>query len=134
MPEKKRESALKSALMAEIKAHLPGFVAQRHEDVRTSGTPDLSLTGRARTSWWEFKHGTPDFESHGIQELTMLRLAASSFHARYVVWEERRGVKRTLVVHPKHIECEDLGAVAEAWWVEFDLRQLVDHMRRVHGA
>jgi hypothetical protein len=121
------ESGLKSALLRAIKAGLPGFVALRHEDVRTCGIPDLSLTGLGRTTWWECKHAAPDCGSTGIQELTMLRLAAAG-SARYVVWEERRGVKRTLVVHPRHLG--DL--LPEAWTTGFDHRWLVEQMRKAH--
>lgn len=123
------ESLLKSALIKELKLQLPGFVALRHADVRTSGIPDLSLTGRTHTTWWEFKHGTPSFASSGIQELTMLRLAAAGY-ARYVVWEEKLGIRRTLVVHPRQIGAVD----AEAWCTGFDHRFVVAFMRKVHGA
>jgi hypothetical protein len=123
----KDESGLKSKLMAQIKLDLPKFVALRHEDVRTAGIPDLSLTGFARTTWWEFKHATPDFESHGIQELTMLRLAAAGF-ARYVIWQERGGVKRTLIVHPKHIRT----LLTETSCSGHDYQFLTDYMRKVH--
>lgn len=121
------ESGLRSALMREVKLVLPGFTALRHEDVRTSGIPDLSLTGLKRTTWWEFKHGTPDFDSTDIQELTMLRLAAAGY-ARYVIWHEKRGIKRTLVVHPKHLG--DL--TPEVWCVGFDHRFIVEFMRSAH--
>ena len=123
----RNESALKSAFMKEIKASLPGFVALRHEDVRTAGIPDLSLTGCGKTSWWEFKHSVNGFDSTGIQELTMLRLSAAGF-ARYVIFEDKRGIKRTLVLHPKHLS--DL--VAEAWCVGFDMRWLVEQVRKAH--
>lgn len=126
------ESTLKSALMRQIRDDLPGFVAQRHEDVRTSGIPDISLDGRARGSWWECKYGTPDFQSSGIQELTMLRLAAASY-ARYIIWEERDGRKRTMIVHPRHIGERDLHGFAEAWCVGFNQRFVVDQMGKVHG-
>lgn len=105
MPVKHDESSLKSALMRELRLTLPKFVALRHEDVRTCGIPDLSLTGLGRTTWWEFKHANPRFESQGVQELTMLRLAACGY-ARYVVWEEdaNGGAQRTLIVHPKKMQ------------------------------
>jgi len=90
--------------MEQIKLHMKGFVALRHEDVRTAGIPDLSLTGHGKTSWVEVKHGTPDFDSQGIQELTMLRLAAAGY-ARYLIYLENKdgSNKRTLIVHPKKL-------------------------------
>ena len=122
------ESSLKSSWMAQMKSDAPGFVAIRHEDVRTSGIPDASITGCGRTTWWEAKYGTPDFQSTGIQELTMLRLSAAGY-ARYVIWEERKGVRRTLIVHPKHLA--DL--TPESWCVGFDMKWLVNEVRKAHG-
>lgn len=123
----RNESGLKSALMKQVKLQLPGFVALRHEDVRTAGIPDLSLTGNGRTTWWEFKHGDPDFASTGIQELTMLRLSVAGF-ARYVVWEEKEDVRRTLVLRPKNLT--DL--IPEWWCSGFDHGAVVDYMKLVH--
>lgn len=123
------ESYLKSALMKELKLQLPGFVALRHEDVRSAGIPDMSLTGGGRTTWWEFKLAAPRFASRGIQELTMLQLAAAGF-ARYVVWEEKRSVMRTLIVHPKRIGT----LMPEDWCTGFDMQFIVDFMRKVQHA
>jgi hypothetical protein len=117
----RNESKLKSKLMDEFKARLPGFVAIRHEDVRRSGIPDVSLTGCGKD---EVKHGDPDFGSSGVQELTMLRLAAAGF-ARYVIYlEDKDGDnKRTLIVHPKKLgtlepECQCVGH-DHHWVVEY---------------
>lgn len=122
------ESGLKSKLLKQISLRLPGFIALRHEDVRSSGIPDLSLTGFGRTSWWEFKHAAPTLKSKGIQELTMLRLAGAGF-ARYVVWEENKhGIQRTLVVHPKNL----VSMTPEEWFVGYDHKAIVEYMRKVH--
>lgn len=122
------ESGLKSALLKQMKILLPGFVVLAHSERVRSGVPDWSVTGAGRTTWWEFKHSAPDFMSHGIQELTCLRLAAAGY-CRYVVWEERNGIKRTLIVHPKHLK--DL--TSETWCVMFDHRWLVNEIRKAHG-
>jgi hypothetical protein len=124
------ESKLKSALLKQIKIDLPGFVALRHEDVRTAGIPDLSLTGYGRTTWWEFKYADPNFQSTGIQELTMLRLAATGF-ARYVIWEERNGIKRTMIIHPKNIGVKRLE-IQEAMCIGFNHAFLTTFVRQVH--
>jgi hypothetical protein len=115
--------------MEMIKLHLPGFVAIRHEDVRRSGIPDLSLTGHGKDSWLEIKHGDPDFDSEGIQELTMLRLAAAGY-ARYLIYMEDKdgGNKRTLIVHPKHLG--DLEP--EAGCMGHDHRWVVEFLRERH--
>jgi hypothetical protein len=121
----KHESDGKAALMRELRVRLPGCVALRHEDRFTSGIPDISVTLHGRTTWWEAKV-TP-VVSEGIQELTMLRLAAAGY-ARYVIWEERRGIKRTLIVHPKYLK--DL--TPESFCIGFDMRWLTKKIAEIH--
>ena len=123
----KNESGLKAALLREVKRQLPGLVVLAHADSIRSGVPDWSVTGGGCTTWWEFKHATPDFASPGIQELTMRRLAAGGF-ARYVIWEEKRGIKRTLIIHPNHLKDRQ----PEVWAVGFDYRFVVDYLREAH--
>lgn len=126
----RQETNLKSKLMEQIKLHMRGFVALRHEDIRTSGIPDISLTGYNRGGWIEVKHGCPDFDSEGIQELTMLRLAAAGFYAYYLIYlEDKDGEsKRTLIVHPKNLKSLD----AEAWCVGHDHRWVVEWFKEKH--
>lgn len=122
----KHESDYKAALMRELRSS-PGCVALRHEDRFTSGIPDISVTRGGRTSWWECKHANPGIKSEGIQELTMLRLAAAGY-ARYIVWEEVRGILRTLIVHPMHISTLQ----PETFCRSFDMLWLVEQIRKVH--
>lgn len=126
----KRESSLKSAFMAQLHKDLPAYIAIRHEDVRTAGIPDLSITARNITSWWEFKHGTPKFKSSGIQELTMLRLAQAGF-ARYIIWlEDRDGSnKQTLIVQPSQLSTLQ----AERHCLGFNHAFLTDFIQGVHN-
>jgi CRISPR/Cas system-associated exonuclease Cas4 (RecB family) len=128
MIAKRNEAALKTKLGLEFKK-LEGFVWQRHEDVRTAGIPDGSLTGWGLDSWIEVKHGTPDFDSTGIQELTMLRLARAGY-ARYVIYLEEQdcSVRRTLIVHPKNLKSLD----AEVWLPGFDHERVAEFFRRRH--
>lgn len=131
---KKRESALKSSLKLKVRRWLPGFVLLSHEDVRTVGIPDWSLTGRGRTSWWEFKHATPDFDLHGRQKLTMQRLEGAG-RAFYVVWYEDTtpGSQRTYIMAPHHMSKPlDRSAYIE-FAAGFDHRFVVEFMRGVHG-
>src|SRR5262245_1934486 len=128
---RKREADLVSKLMVLLRTRVGDkIVALRHEDVRTCGIPDLSTTGFGRTCWWEFKHGTPNFQSTGIQELTMLRLARNGF-ARYVIWREEAdgSEKQTHIVHPK-----DLKALAGIMTTGFSMDFVVDYMLRLHGS
>lgn len=126
---KKDESDLKAKLVKAFRAELPNFICQRIEDRITSGWPDIEIIGRARTSYIEVKHATPNFVTSGIQELTMLRLANASFYARYVIFEERRGVRRTLIVHPKNLE----PLQPEAFIIGFQFGWVVDKIREMHG-
>lgn len=130
----KRESPLKSALMQLAKTQLPRFELLRHEDVRSSGHPDLSATGLDYTSWWEFKHATPDFESNALQELTCRRLNANGF-CRYVIWQENAidAHQRTLIVNPEAMSAREGWALQpEIWWMCFDHAKLLHYIKHVH--
>jgi hypothetical protein len=96
----KQESKHKAAVM-KILRQVPHYVALRHEDLFTSGIPDISLSGMRHTSWWEFKHATPKFESKGIQELTCKRLAAHGYRCHYVIcYQVPNEDVMTYIVHP----------------------------------
>lgn len=125
----KEETELKSALMSMIRTELPNYVALRHEDVRTSGIPDISITAFGRTSWWEVKHATPKFLSKEIQERTMKRLEAGGF-ARYIIYYELNGVRRTLIVRPHLLDLNDL--IPERSYPGFDHRFVLDSIQSVH--
>ncbi len=130
------EASLKSAFMLAVGKQLLGFVALRHEDIRTSGIPDLSITGFGKTSWFEFKVANPQFHGTELQELTMLRLAAAGF-ARYLVWSENKNGtgKRTLIIHPKEVFKKN-GHVSEmeieAFCVGYDHRWVCSYIRERH--
>jgi hypothetical protein len=124
------EATLKSALVTLVRKAFPGYVIFRHEDRHLFGVPDLSVTGNGVTSWWEGKHANPNFKSQGIQELTMLRLANHS-HARYIIWDENSGSKRTLVVSPQGMSewqsaKETVSGFNHRWVVEL-IRKVHDH-------
>jgi len=109
------------------KERLQGAVLLRHEDVRTAGIPDLSVTLRGKTSWWEFKHATPNYPSTGIQELTCLRLAAAGT-CFYVIYHEEGNYKRTLIIHPRNIKTLD----PEVWQPGFDHSFVIDYIKWTH--
>lgn len=126
---RRREADLKVVLVQTFKLILPTFKTLRHEDVRTCGIPDLSTTGLGRTSWLEVKHGTPKFDSIGVQEVTMLQLAGAGF-ARYVIYQEDKTGenKRTLIVHPRYLK----ELEPEVSCVGFNHRFVVEYIYRVH--
>jgi hypothetical protein len=126
----KREADLKARLMKELRAALPHFVCQRHEDRFVAGWPDITITGNRRTSHWEAKHATPRITSTGIQELTMQRLAQASFHARYIIWYEKDDVKSTIILHPRNITALE---PADEWCDGFNMKWLVEYIERIHS-
>lgn len=127
----KQEAKLKSKLRAAIKEHLPGFLILAYA---TNGAPDLSIVGGGRQSNWEAKHSTPSFRSPGDQELMTMRMAAAG-HCRYIVWDERGGMKKTMIVHPREVFNRQGGWTfnAEAWCVGHDVKWLVEQIRREHA-
>lgn len=68
----------------------------------THGIPDVSVTMNKRTSWWEVKYAAPDFDSLGIQELTLKRLSKTGY-AYYIVFETVPAGKRTYIVEPERL-------------------------------
>jgi hypothetical protein len=133
----KREAELKSLFTAELKRQLPGFYSLAYA---TNGAPDRSVVGAGRQSNWEMKHATPDFDSPGDQELMCCRLEAAS-HCRYVIWFEHKSVEKTMIVRPRHViripsassAHSARGLQVESWCVGFDMKWLVDEVRKVHG-
>lgn len=97
----KREAALKAAFTKELLSQQPTWLSLLQQ---TAGAPDRAIVGNSTTSWWEFKHATPDFRSPGLQELMCLRIAQ---HAPcfYVIWRERAdGMgKETCIVLPERV-------------------------------
>jgi hypothetical protein len=119
----KREGRLKSAFTDELKRQAPHFLSLQFS---TAGAPDRCIIGNGITTFWEFKHGTPHYESQGLQELLCIRLAEQSF-CRYVLWLEdaKGGNLSTNIVHPV------LNSI-EASWTGHDAAPLVRHVLRIH--
>jgi hypothetical protein len=109
-------------------------VVLNHEDIREGGHPDKSITGNGMTSWLEFKHATPQFESVEQQRLTCHRLSHQGF-CRYVIWwEDKKGQnKKTFIVHPSKLSSSDLITDAEEWTDGFDMQWLCEYVRRIHS-
>ena|SRR3990167_1460329 len=126
----KREGELKSLFGKELKRQLPGFYVLHYA---TNGAPDREIVGAGITTRWECKHATPDFASPGDQELMCCRLAVVA-HCRYIVWWERRTIQRTMIVHPLEVMNRlSWNLNAETWCVGFDMRWLVEQVKRTHG-
>jgi hypothetical protein len=119
------EAKLKGKLMEKIHAKHPEWVAFRHEDKSLSGVPDLSITARWKTVWIEVKAANPDFETSGVQDLTMLRLAGQGVPAYYLIYDV--AADQTRLVHPK-----DYAKWAQSGLVEegIDHDWVIEHIER----
>ncbi len=127
----KRESELKSAFSKELAKQLPNFYVFHYA---TAGAPDRSIIGAGVQSNWEMKHGTPDFASPDNQALICTRMAVQGGHCRYVIWQEHKGLERTLIAHPRDVlERKGWGVHAEASCPGFDHKWLCAQIRKAHG-
>lgn len=125
----KREGELKSKFSQELRRQLSGFYVLHYA---TNGAPDREIVGANVTTRWECKHATPDFVSHGDQELMCCRLATVA-HCRYVIWYEKGEIQKTMIVHPKQVmNREGWDLIPEAFCVGFDMRWLVEQVRKAH--
>lgn len=125
------EAILKGALVKEFRASLPEYVTLRHEDRLTSGIPDITTTGDKMTSWLEVKFANPNFQSRGIQDLTLLRLQKAG-SGLFVVYREFPAThhRRTYIVNPRviGIPMDDWQFFAEG----FDHKWVVNHIKELH--
>lgn len=129
----KYEGKLKSAFGAELKKQLPNFLSLMFA---TRGAADRVIVGNGISTFWEFKHGTPDFDTPGDQLLMCMRLNVQG-RCRFVIWEEQEsGVgKRTMIVKPRDIyDARRNGTkfVPESWTTGFNHRWLVDQIKIAH--
>jgi hypothetical protein len=122
------ESGPKGELTKRLRVAIPGAVVIRHEDSATAGIPDFSCTYR-RTTWWEVKLAKPEFRSTGIQELTMLRLDSTAY-ARYIIFEDNEGEKRSYIVRPKNIK--NWRSDFERSWLGWNFNALVEFIQKAH--
>jgi len=79
------EAKLTLALVKALKKGLPGYVIIKHHDQITAGVPDISVTGRRKTTWLELKYANPGIIARGIQDKMMrdLGVAGSAFYVVY---------------------------------------------------
>jgi len=77
-----KETQARAKLVKALRETLPeGTVVLRHEDIRTAGIPDISVSFGDRTVWIEVK--AEPFKLKGIQHETLRRL-----HGVYVIAEK----------------------------------------------
>lgn len=132
----KREAELKSKFGEEWRRRVPDSIVLMFA---SAGAPDRSITANTVTTHWEFKHGTPDISTDGLQELTCMKLAMYG-HCRYVIWLELPpDNQRTLIVHPRYfhewMKQRRVGTFprrVEAFCDGFDHRWLVHQVMIAH--
>ncbi len=125
------EKTLLTSFLEIARRECPGAVIFKWADMFNVGVPDVIFTMNLFTTFLEFKFADPDFSSKGIQELTMLRLATQSHHARYVIYEKLgRKEKRTYIVHPK--DFANWKTRFSFVFEGFDHQSIVNYLRKIH--
>jgi hypothetical protein len=125
------EAYLKGQLRDCFKKHLRGCIVLRHEDHFTAGIPDASITWKKRTTWLEAKHARPTPKALGVQIDTCNQLSISGY-CWFVVYQERRGERRTLMVEPQSFY--DLDSIpGECVTSGFNHYFVVDFIRSTYG-
>lgn len=118
------EAKLVAALMKALGPELPGYVIIKHHDTITAGVPDLSVTGRGRTTWLEVKYANPKIYFRGAQSELMKKLYASG-SAFYVVYRENPDAVE--IVAPSNLEHPILTAAGH------DHRAVAAFINRQHA-
>jgi hypothetical protein len=122
------EAELQSMFISDSKKALPEFIVIPHRNPSEAGTPDLSITGCGRTSWWELKVARPSIRSRGVQDIMLARLHTRGL-ARYLIFSEQDNLKQTHMVTPER--------VADGTWREFgvpgwNFGAVFDYIRSLH--
>lgn len=100
----KRENEIKSAFFKRFEVLYPVrlYTVLQHQDVRKPGHPDSSVHGFGKSSFWEFKHATPNFSTYALQEITCARLQKHTY-CRYVLFFEYRDTLKILIAKPSDV-------------------------------
>lgn len=139
----KRENELKEAYWQHFRTMVFArhYHVVQHQDVRTAGNPDSHLSGFGGTSFWEFKHATPNFSTSRVQEETCVKLDRVGYICRYVIFYEPPDADNwtILVVNPALITgiegklSPHTRAYKEAERFQ-TYGELADYMHKVHRA
>ncbi len=125
------EVKLRIELCNAIKDDIRGCVVLRHEDVFTSGVPDMSFTWQGRTTWIEAKYANPRPQGRGRQKITCCELEVAG-RCRYVIWDENSGHRQTLIVRPRDVFRGNWREAIERA-EGFDHQFIVEFLRRSHS-
>jgi len=123
--------------MRQIQTQIPEALAIRYEDRYTGGIPDLSISWRGQTSFWEIKYADPSCVTSKVQHYLCDQLDTHGFHCRYIIFQ--RGIPKRSHPRPRQIRIvkptdfdhwAHLGLVVSDG--RFDYDALVDHIATVH--
>jgi len=118
------ENKLLAPCLKLMRTELNDFVILKHADGYTSGVPDVSVSGRGFTTWWEFKHGPAIKWENALQKRTCQKLAALGTACFVVLYEESAYTRRTVILSPDDVE---VAATAG-----FDHQFIVNFVRTIH--
>lgn len=101
------EASQTRAFLKRLRERYPAAVVFKHNDLRTGGIPDASVTFSGATVWIEFKRGKPTLTE--IQKRTMQRLhVASAGRAIVIVFRPDRLIDIYDQTGETHIVITDL--------------------------
>jgi hypothetical protein len=113
------EGRLNRELTIALRTVMPGAVVFKIADRATSGVPDISLNWQQQHVWIETKRASALFQSKGVQELTMRRLAAQG-QAWYVIYDA--GLPKHAYICPPSITIDDHWVKNKVWRTTFAQR------------
>lgn len=94
------EATLTQDMMGMMRAEMRHAVVLKIAEQTRHGIPDVSCTWRDVSSWWEVKfYNEEPFDSPALQQVTCRQLRQQGI-CFYVIYELRKGVKRTYIVNP----------------------------------
>lgn len=129
------ETYLQSKLMNACRVTMPHSVVLNHHGSRfTKDYPDMTVSWLDTTSWWELKlYDNEAFDTPEAQSIMCRKLAQQSI-CNYIIYEERKGVKRTLIVHPGQMDawsiCTNFAHGFSHVWVAAYIRKTHEHHRQ----
>jgi hypothetical protein len=93
------ETDLQSKFIQLGKIALPEFIIIPHRNPSEAGTPDFSITGNGKTSWWELKLARPTVRSAWGSGYYVGETAHVRGVARYLIFRETNGKRRRTSLH-----------------------------------
>jgi len=92
------EATIQAALLPKIRAGLPGSVVTKHSERLVAGVPDVSVSWRGLTTWWELEHWNPKRSEDPRQDFLIAKLSVQA-PVRYVIYlgSKHKHGPRTLV-------------------------------------